>query len=167
MSATPTPTKDEPVTTTPRTVSFDTELTAFGNNTGIVVPPNAINKLAAGKRPAVDVDLNGYKFRSTVGVMAGQSLISVSAAIRKDSGLVAGDLINVTLTLNDAAREVSIPEDFATAMRGNAGTERFFAALPNSLQRYHIDQIVSAKTDETRQRRIDKAIGLFVVGKKR
>mgnify|MGYP000420098998 CR=1 FL=1 len=155
------------MTTTPSTVSFDTELTAFGNNTGIVVPPEVINELDAGKRPAVDVDLNGYKFRSTIGVMAGRSLISVSAAIRKDTGLAAGDPINVTLTPNDTSREVSIPEDFATAMRGNAGTERFFAALPNSLQRYHIDQIVSAKTDETRQRRIDKAIGLFLEGKKR
>jgi len=155
------------VTTTPSTVSFDTELTAFGNNTGIVVPPEVINELDAGKRPAVDVDLNGYKFRSTIGVMAGRSLISVSAAIRKDTGLAAGDPINVTLTPNDASREVSIPEDFATAMRRSAGTDEFFAALSNSLQRYHIDQITSAKTDETRQRRIDKAIGLFLEGKKR
>ncbi len=155
------------MTTTPSTVSFDTELTAFGNNTGIVVPPEVINELDAGKRPAVDVDLNGYKFRSTIGVMAGRSLISVSAAIRKDTGLAAGDPINVTLTLNDTSREVSIPEDFATAMRRNAGTEEFFAALSNSLQRYHIDQITSAKTDETRQRRIDKAIGRFLEGKKR
>jgi len=126
-----------------------------------------INKLDAGRRPAVDVDLNGYKFRSTIGVMAERSLISVSAAIRKDTGLVAGDPINVTLTLNHTAREVSIPEDFATVMRRNVGTEEFFSALSNSIQRYHIDQITSAKTNETRQRRIDKAIGLFRAGKKR
>jgi len=155
------------VTTTPSTVSFDTKLTAFGNNTGIVVTPDVIDELDAGMRPAVDVDLNGYKFRSTIGVMAGLSLISVSAAIRKDTGLAAGDLITVTLTLNDTPREVSIPEDFAMAMRTSAGTEEFFAALSNSLQRYHIDQITSAKSDETRQRRIDKAIELFLEGKKR
>ena len=155
------------MTTTPSTVSFDTELTAFGNNTGIVVTPDVIDVLDAGKRPAVDVDLNGYKFRSTIGVMAGQSMISVSAAIRKDTGLAAGDPITVKLTPNDTPRDVSIPDDFATAMRTSAGTEAFFAALSNSLQRYHIDQITSAKTDETRQRRIDKAIGLFLEGKKR
>lgn len=155
------------MTTTSSTVSFDAELTAFGNNTGVVVPPEVIDELDAGKRPAVDVDLHGYKFRSTIGVMGGQSLISVSAAIRKDTGLAAGDPINVTLTLNDTPREVSIPEDFAAVMRRSAGTEEFFAALSNSLQRYHVDQITSAKTDETRQRRIDKAIGLFLEGKKR
>lgn len=153
--------------TSPSTASFETELTAFGNNTGIIVPPGVINELDAGKRPAVDVDLNGYRFRSTIGVMAGQSLVSVSAAIRNDTGLAAGDLINVTLTLNDTPREFSIPEDFATAIRRNPRTEEFFAALSNSLQRYHIDQVTSAKTDETRQRRIDKAIGLFLEGRKR
>lgn len=155
------------MTTKPPAVSFDTTLTAFGNNTGIVVPPEAVEALGAGKQPPVDVDVNGYQFRNTIGVRGVQSLISVSAAVRKDTGLAAGDPITVTLTLNKTARDVSIPEDFATALRANTGTEEFFAALSNSLKRYHIDLITGAKTDETRQRRIDKAIGLFLEGKKR
>ncbi len=155
------------MTTPPPTVSFESELTAFGNNTGIVVPPEIIDELGAGKRPAVDVDLNGHEYRSTIGVMAGRTLISVSAAIRTATGLAAGDPVKVTLTVNTSAREVTIPEDFAAALRANAGIDEFFAALSNSLQRYHVDQVTSAKTDETRQRRIDKAIGLFRDGKKR
>jgi uncharacterized protein YdeI (YjbR/CyaY-like superfamily) len=39
--------------------------------------------------------------------------------------------------------------------------------LPNSIQRYHVDNINAAKTDETRERRIDKAISLFLEGKRR
>jgi hypothetical protein len=39
--------------------------------------------------------------------------------------------------------------------------------LSNSLQRYHIDSITSAKSADTRQRRIDKAIALFRAGKQR
>ena len=155
------------MTTKPPTASFDTTLSAFGNNTGIVVPPEVLEALGAGRRPAVDVDLNGYQYRSTVGSMRGLSLISVSAAVRKETGLQGGDAISVTLTLNQTARDVSIPEDFTTAMGDNAGTEEFFAALSNSVQRYHIDQITSAKSDETRQRRIDKAVGLFLDGKAR
>ena len=147
--------------------SFDTTLSGFGRNTGIVVPPEAIDTLDAGKRPPVDVDVNGYQYRSTVGAMKGQSLISVSAAIRKETGLVAGDPISVTLTLNEAPRAVDIPDDFATALGSNPGCDEFFDAISNSLQRYHLDQITGAKTDETRQRRIDKAVGLFLDGKKR
>ena len=50
----------------------------------------------------VDVNLNGYEYRNTGGVMGGQSMISVSAAIRKATGLTSWDPIGVTLTLNDA-----------------------------------------------------------------
>jgi uncharacterized protein YdeI (YjbR/CyaY-like superfamily) len=39
--------------------------------------------------------------------------------------------------------------------------------LSNSLQRYHCEQVAGAKSDETRQRRIDKAVALFLAGKKR
>lgn len=117
------------------TVSFDTTVTAMGNNTGIVVPPAALVALGSGKRPAVDVDLNGYHYRSTVAAMNGQSLISVSAAIRKETGLQGGAPISVTLTLNQSARAVEPPADFSAALRANPGTEAFFAALANSLQR--------------------------------
>ena len=149
------------------TVSFDTELAAFGNNTGIVVPPEAIEALGGGKRPPVDVNVNGYGYRSTVAVMGGQSLISVNADTRKATGLSGGDPISVTLTLNEAPREVEVPPEFAAALQAQPEAETFFAGLSNSLQRYHADQVAGAKTDETRQRRIDKAIALFLDGKKR
>ncbi len=155
------------MTTPPRTATSETILSAFGNNTGIVVPDEAIAALDAGKRPPVDVDVNGYTFRNTVGSMKGQSLISVSAAIRKQTGLAAGDPITVTLTLNTSERDIEVPADFAAALEQHPGTAEFFAGLSNSLRRYHVDQITSAKTDDTRQRRIDKAIELFRAGKKR
>lgn len=159
--------RGDPVTTNSRTVSFDSTLTATGNNTGIVVPVEVLTQLGAGKRPPLDVEINGYRYRTTVGVMAGQSLVSVSAAIRKSTGLAAGDLVHVTLAVNETAQDVEIPLDLADALKGKAGTENFFASLPNSLQRYHVDNINGAKTDETRQRRIDKTVALFFEGKKR
>ena len=85
-------------------VAFDTTISAFGNNTGIVVPPDAIDTLGAGKRPAVIVNVNGYEFQTTIGAMGGQSLISVSAAIRKESGLSGGDPVRVALFLAGKAR---------------------------------------------------------------
>jgi uncharacterized protein YdeI (YjbR/CyaY-like superfamily) len=44
---------------------------------------------------------------------------------------------------------------------------RAFDSLPNSLQGYHADQVASARSADTRQRRVDKAIALFIAGKKR
>jgi uncharacterized protein YdeI (YjbR/CyaY-like superfamily) len=44
---------------------------------------------------------------------------------------------------------------------------QFFDGLSSSLQRYHIDNVNAAKAPETRQRRIDKSVGLFLAGKQR
>ncbi len=149
------------------TVSFSTTLSAFGNNTGIEVPKALIEQLGAGAKPPVQVNLNGYEFRSTVGVMGGKHLVPVSAAIRKATGLAGGDAITVTLTLATAPREVEMPDDFAAALAAEPAAKGFFEGLSNSLQRYHVDNVNGAKTADTRQRRIDKAVALFLAGKQR
>ena len=43
----------------------------------------------------------------------------------------------------------------------------FFERLSNSLRRYHVNNINAAKSAETRQRRIEKTIALFLDGKQR
>ena len=153
--------------TTPRSVTFSTTLTAVGNNTGIAVPDELITELGAGRRPPVLADLNGYGYRTTVGVMGGRAMVSVSAAVRKATGLAGGDPVTVTLTVADTPREVAVPEDLAAALAADETAGTFFAQLSTSLQRYHCDNVAGAKTPETRQRRIDKAVALFREGKKR
>jgi hypothetical protein len=150
----------------PQSVTFETTVAARGNNTGIVVPPELIDQLAAGKRPPVAVDVNGHVYRSTVAVMGGTHMIGISAAIRQATGLKGGDPIRVTLTVADTPREVVVPEDFAAALAA-ADVRPFFEKLSNSLQRYHVTTIDGAKTADTRQRRIDKAVALFRDGKQR
>ena len=151
----------------PNSVTFETTVTATGNNTGIVVPDEVIGQLDAGKRPSVVVSLNGYEYRTTAGVMGGRSMIPVSAAVRGATGLKGGDPVSVTLTVADAPREVIVPADLAAALAADPRAGAFFGKLSNSLRRYHVDSITSAKTADTRQRRIDKAIALFLDGKQR
>jgi hypothetical protein len=151
----------------PNSATFETTVAASGNNTGIVVPEEVMGQLAAGKRPAVLVDVNGYQYRNTVGVMGGKYMISISAAIRRATGLNGGDPIRVTLTVADAPPEAAVPADFAAALASDEQAGAFFRKLSNSMQRYHIDNVSSAKSADTRQRRIDKAIDLFREGKQR
>jgi hypothetical protein len=148
-------------------VTFDTTVIATGNNTGIVVPDEMIERLGAGRRPAVVVNVNGYEYRNTVGVMGGRHMISISAAVRKDTGLKADDLVRVVLTLAGGPREVTVPDVLAAALSADPAAGAFFAKLSSSLRRYHVDNINAAKTAETRQRRVDKAISLFRQGKQR
>lgn len=150
-----------------RSARFETTLTASGNNTGIVVPDSVIEQLAAGRRPPVLVDVNGYEYRSTVAVMGGQYLVGVSAAVRAATGLKGGDPIRVSLTVADSPRVVDVPADFSAALESDEAARQFFDSLSNSLQRYHVDNVNAAKTPETRERRISKAVTLFLEGKKR
>jgi hypothetical protein len=151
----------------PKSVTFQTTVAASGNNTGIEVPGDLIDQLAAGKRPPVLVNVNGYEYRNTVAVMGGRHMISISAAVRNATGLKGGDPIRVTLTVAGAAREVNVPPDFAAALAADERAKAFFGKLSNSMQRYHVDNINGAKSADTRQRRIDRAIALFLDGKQR
>ena len=151
----------------PKNVTFETTVAASGNNTGIVVPDEVIEQLEAGKRPPVLVNVNGYEYRNTVAVMGGRHMISISAAVRNATGLKGGDPIRVTLTVADTAREVGVPADFAAALAANEQARAFFGGLSNSMQRYHVNNINAAKSADTRQRRIGKAIALFLDGKQR
>ena len=113
------------------------------------------------------VGVNGYEYHNTVGVMGGKHMISISAAVRKETGLKGGDAIHVALTVADRAREVNLPTEFSAALAADPTAAAFFAKLSNSLQRYHVDNINGARTVETRQRRIAKSISLFREGKQR
>src|SRR4051812_30906998 len=152
--------------TTP-SATFETTVTASGNKTGIVVPVEAIERLGAGRRPPVVVEVNGFQYRSTVAVMSGQHMIGISAAVREASGLRGGDPIRVTLSLEEGRREVDMPSVFAEPLAATPEAAAFFAGLSNSLQRYHVDTINGTKATDTRRRRIDKAIALFGEGRKR
>jgi hypothetical protein len=148
-------------------VTFETTLSASGNNTGIEVPEEIVERLGRGKRPPVVVTVNGHEYRSTVAVMGGRYLIGVSAAVRAATGLKGGDPISVNLKVADTPREVEVPSDFAAAMDEQAPAREFFDQLSNSMQRYHVDNLNAAKSPDTRQRRIDKSVALFLAGKQR
>ena len=50
--------------------------------TGLVVPPEVVEGLGAGKKPPVTVTLRGYSYRSSIAVRGGQFMIPLSAEHR-------------------------------------------------------------------------------------
>nr|WP_202467104.1 YdeI/OmpD-associated family protein [Streptomyces sp. SID8378] len=129
-----------------------------GNNTGIEVPEDVVEALGAGKRPPVNVTVNGYAYRSTIAPMGGQYLIPFSADKRKATGIGGGDAIEVELTLDTAPRTVEPPEDLAVALAAAPGAAEAFAALAPSRRKAHVASVEGAKTDATRERRIAKVV---------
>jgi hypothetical protein len=132
---------------------FETTLLLSGNNTGIVVPAEIVEQLGAGKRPPVNVTVNGYAYRSTIATMGGRYMISFSSDKREATGLQGGDPITVELTLDTAPRTVELPDDLATAL-ADAGLREAFDKLAPSHQKAHVTSVEGAKAAETRARRI-------------
>ena len=141
-----------------QSATFSTTLFQQGNNTGIEVPPEVIDSLAAGKKPPVVVSVNGFEYRSTVAVMGGRYLIPFSSDKRAATGLAGGDAIVVELTVDDAPRTVEVPADLAAALE-SAGARAAFDALAPSARKAHVTAVESAKAAETRSRRIESIVG--------
>jgi hypothetical protein len=126
--------------------------------TGIEVPAEVVDALGKGKRPAVTATINGFSYRTSVAAMGGRFLMPVSAQVRQDAGVAAGDVVDVDLEPDEAPRTVTVPDDLAAALAGDPAAGAAFARLSYSHQQRHVLAVESAKAPETRQRRIAKAV---------
>ena len=126
--------------------------------TGIEVPPENIAALGTSKKPAVKVNVNGHAYLSTVAVMGGKFMIPFSSAHRAATGIKAGDKIDVTLELDTEPRTVELPEDLAKALAKVKGARAAFDASAPSKRKEFVRQVVEAKVQETRERRIAKIV---------
>lgn len=143
--------------------TFETTLWASGpNTTGIRVPEEVVTGFGRGKRVPVVVTINGaYQYRSTIAVMGGQYLISVSAEHRRGAGIAAGDPIKVTLEVDEAPREVTVPEELAIALAANPSASAAWEKLSYSHKRQHALSVDEAKAAETKARRVSKVIDML------
>jgi bifunctional DNA-binding transcriptional regulator/antitoxin component of YhaV-PrlF toxin-antitoxin module len=132
--------------------------------TGIVVPAEVVTALGQGKRVPVTATLNGHSYRTTVASMGGRFLIPVSAQVRQDAGLAAGDAVEVDLELDEAPRTVTVPDDLAAALAANPAAGAAFAKLSYSHQQQHVLAVEGAKAAETRRRRIESAVTKLTQG---
>jgi len=141
------------------TMRFRTTIQLGGKTaTGMEVPAEVVAGLGSSKRPAVRVTINGYTYRSTVAPMGGVFMLPVSAEVRANAGVAAGDEVEVDVELDTEPREVVVPADFRDALDRDPDAKRVFDGLSYSNKRRHVLSIEEAKSADTRQRRIVKAI---------
>jgi len=133
--------------------------------TGIEVPAAVVAKLGSSKKPAVQVTVKGYRYRSTVASMGGRFMLPVSAEVREAAGVAAGQKVEVEVELDTAPREVTVPADFARALSRDAAAKRFFEGLSFSNKQRTVISIKAAKAAETRERRIAKGIASLREGR--
>lgn len=135
------------------------------NTTGIVVSPEIVEALGAGKRPPVRVTINGYTYQTSIASMGGRFMFSVSAEVRQNAGVSGGDEVEIELELDTAPRIIEVPPDLAAALAAEPAAHTLFETLSYSNKRRLVTPINDAKSEETRQRRIAKTVENLAAGK--
>jgi hypothetical protein len=151
--------------TTPLTFRTTVEL-GGKTATGFEVPADVVEALGQGRRPAVRVTLGGHTYRSTVAVMGGRFLIPLSAENRTAAGVAAGDDVEVVLEPDTAEREVTVPDDLATALANDAPARKFFDGLAYTHRKEWVRWIEDAKKPETRASRVQATLAGLRSGKR-
>jgi hypothetical protein len=128
---------------------------------GLEVPPEAVEALGGGKRPAVTITINGHSWTSRVVIMRGRYLLGLSNANRQSAGVATGDEVEVEVELDAEPRVVAEPADFARALDADTAARTAYDRLSYSRKREHVLAIDSAKKPETRIRLIDKALAML------
>jgi Bacteriocin-protection, YdeI or OmpD-Associated/Domain of unknown function (DUF1905) len=132
--------------------------------TGLQVPDDVVTALGAGKRPPVRVTVAGYAYRTTVAPMGGAFWVPLAAEHREAAGVSAGEEVDVRIELDDAPREVTVPDDLAAAFDDAARAT--FEGLAYSHRKEWVRWVEEAKRPETRATRVEKTVESLRAGKR-
>jgi len=118
-----------------------------------------------GKVP-VQATFNGVPYAGTL-IKYGNPLhiLPMPKAIREQTGTSPGDTVDVQLGKDEQPRVIEVPADFKQAMK-EQGVMPLFDDLSFTHRKEYCRWITEAKRDETRMRRIEKAVELLAKGVK-
>jgi Domain of unknown function (DUF1905)/Bacteriocin-protection, YdeI or OmpD-Associated len=118
-----------------------------------------------GKVP-VQARFNGVPYAGTL-IKYGNPVhvLPMLKAIREQIGTAPGDTVDVELWKDEKPRVIEVPADFKQAMK-EQGVMPLFDRLSFTHRKEYCRWIAEAKKDETRMRRVEKAVELLAKGVK-
>ncbi len=145
---------------------FRAELRLEGKTATYVVVPLDVPAVFGRARPPVRGTVNGAPFRSTITKYGGDDYyLVVNRQVREAAGAAAGDTVDVEVELDTKPRTVRVPKDLAAALDDEARAA--FDRMSYTHRKEYVNWITEAKREETRRRRIAKAVGMIRQGKPR
>src|SRR6202050_4524156 len=140
-------------------VHFKTQLQPRGPAAAVILDEAQVAAVGEGaKRFPVVAIVNGYTWRTTVVRMGGEFLLGLSKEVRQGAGAEAGDVVDVTLELDTAPREVEVPEALAAALAADPEAKASFDRMAFTHRKEYARWIADAKQAQTRQRRLGQAL---------
>lgn len=118
-----------------------------------------------GKVP-VKATFNGVRYAGSL-IKYGNPLhmLPMLKAIREQTGTAPGDTVEVELWKDEETRAIELPADLSEAMN-REGVTPLFDRLSYTHKREYCRWITDAKRDETRRKRLEKAVEMLKRGVK-
>jgi hypothetical protein len=142
---------------------FKATLEQHGSGTVVVVPFDLREAFGSG-RPPVRATVNGHTFRTSLFTMGGRALLGLNRGVREAARVEGGERVTVEVELDDEPRTVEVPDDLRAALEPEPELRAFFDSLSYTHRKEYVRWIEGAKRDETRSRRIAKAVEMLCEG---
>ncbi len=114
------------------------------------------------KRPKLKATFDGVPYKGTAVRMGSpEHMLIIRKDIREQIGKQPGDEIAVTVELDTQPRIVEMPENLAEALKPFPAARAFFYKLSYTHQKEYVRWITEAKREETRERRLTKAVEML------
>lgn len=155
-------------------VTFNAVLQKFkdkGEKTGwtyITIPENTAHKLKANTKTSFRVKgkLDKYAIKQVALLPMGDGdfIMAINATMRKGIGKRQGNSIKVSLEIDKS--DFVFSEDFLTCLEDEPKAMENFKRLPPSHQKYYSKWIESAKSEQTKVKRITQSVQGLAMGLK-
>ncbi|MGA8491405.1 MAG: YdeI/OmpD-associated family protein [Terriglobales bacterium] len=148
-------------------LEFTVKLEGKGTSSAWLNAPFDVVKVF-GTRARVPVrgTINGFPFRSSLMPMDGCHGMPVNKALREGAGVVGGETVSVVMERDAADRTVEVPPILKKELAKSKAAQANWEKLSFTSQKEIALSINGAKQEETRTRRLAKAMHILKTGKK-
>lgn len=147
--------------------SFKAVIQNAGGGGAFVEVPFDVEKAFGAKKPRVKAMIDGIPYRGLLTRMGGPNhILIILKGIREQIGKTFGDEIKVSVETDAEERVISVPAELKRAFQSEKEAKAAFEKLSHTHKREYVLWIEEAKKEETRHRRIVKAIEMLKQGKK-
>jgi Domain of unknown function (DUF1905)/Bacteriocin-protection, YdeI or OmpD-Associated len=129
-------------------------------------PFDVIKVFGTRARVPVRGTINGFAFRSSLMPMGGCHGMAINKSMRDGAGVKAGDAVSVVMERDEGKRVVEAPALLKKEMAKSKTAQAKWEKLSFTNKKEIALSITSAKQEETRRRRLAKAMDILKTGKK-
>jgi hypothetical protein len=146
-------------------ISFTATLQKRGPAAAVVLSDEQVAEVGEGaKRFPVRATVAGLAWRGSVARMKGEFLLGMNREVREAAGVEAGDEVAVELALDAEERTVEVPPALAAALAADPAAKALFDGLAYTHRKEFARWIAEAKKEDTRERRVAKALEMLHEG---